>query len=132
MPIATGENLFSVQDARNLSGMAACGPTTTGSSPTRRSRYGLTDICASWTWPRRRLVARRCVPHGGHQLGLNMAAGLQLGGTESYPGVFQPYGGFADDLPVVDGYVRLPEEPGIGMELKRTMFAAMRKHLGFE
>ncbi len=59
-------------------------------------------------------------------------AGLQTGGSESYPGVFQPYGGFADDIAIVDGYVRLPEAPGIGMELKRTMFAEMRKRLEFE
>ena len=50
---------------------------------------------------------------------LNIAAGLQLGGSESYPGVFQPYGGFADNIPIVDGYVRPHEEPGIGMELRR-------------
>ena len=78
-------------------------------------------------WSRRRLI-----PHGGHQLALNIAAGMQLGGSESYPGVFQPYGGFADTIPIVDGYVRLPEDPGIGMELKPKMFAEMRKHLGYE
>ena len=133
MPIATGENLFSVQDFRNLVRHGGMRPHKDWLQPDPSLCYGLTealrilDMADRAGWSR-----RRCVPHGGHQLGLNMAAGLQLGGTESYPGVFQPYGGFADDIPVVDGYVRLPEEPGIGMELKRTMFAAMRKHLGFE
>ena len=42
---------------------------------------------------------RRCVPHGGHQFALHIAAGLGLGGNESYPGVFQPFGGFADERP---------------------------------
>ncbi len=55
---------------------------------------------------------RRCIPHGGHQMSLNIAAGLGLGGNESYPDVFQPFGGFADDTPVVDGYVTLPDVPG--------------------
>jgi L-alanine-DL-glutamate epimerase-like enolase superfamily enzyme len=90
--------------------------------------YGLTetlrilDMAERAGWAR-----RRTVPHGGHQLGLNMAAGLQLGGTERYPGVFKPYGGFADDLPVVDGHTKLHTTPGIGMELKREMFTEMRR-----
>jgi hypothetical protein len=29
--------------------------------------------------------ARRCIPHGGHQMSLNIAAGHGLGGNESYP-----------------------------------------------
>ena len=33
-------------------------------------------------------------PHGGHQMSLAIAAGLGLGGNESYPDLFQPYGGF--------------------------------------
>ena len=48
-----------------------------------------------------------CIPHGGHQFALNIAAGLQTGGSESYPGVFQPYGGFADAIPIV-GWLRAP------------------------
>jgi D(-)-tartrate dehydratase len=34
---------------------------------------------------------------------LNIAAGLHLGGNESYPDVFQPFGGFADGNKVEDG-----------------------------
>jgi len=60
-----------------------------------------------------------------------MAVGLQLGGTESYPGVFKPYGGFADDIPVVDGHAKPHSTPGIGMELKREMFSEMRRLLEF-
>ena len=93
--------------------------------------YGLTEYLVTLEaaeklgWPRRRFL-----PHGGHQLALNMAAGLQLGGSESYPGVFQPYGGFADELPIVDGYATLPrDQPGIGMELKPEMIDEIRKQL---
>ena len=41
--------------------------------------------------PRNHGWSRRTpIPHGGHQLALNAAAGLQLGGSESYPGHFNP------------------------------------------
>jgi L-alanine-DL-glutamate epimerase-like enolase superfamily enzyme len=129
-PIATGENLFSVQDFRNLLRHAGMRPHKDWIQPDPSLCYGLTetlrilDMADRAGWSR-----RRCVPHGGHQLGLNMAVGLQLGGTESYPGVFQPYGGFADDIPVMDGYVRPHDTPGIGMELRATMFADIRKRL---
>ena len=33
-------------------------------------------------------------------MALQIAAGLALGGNESYPGIFQPFGGFADGVPV--------------------------------
>jgi L-alanine-DL-glutamate epimerase-like enolase superfamily enzyme len=69
---------------------------------------------------------RRCVPHGGHQFALNIAAGLGLGGNESYPQVFAPFGGFADGFPVEDGYVRLPDIPGIGFEAKSALYSVMR------
>jgi len=60
----------------------------------------------------------RCVPHGGHQFALHIAAGLGLGGNESYPGIFQPFGGFADHTPIKDGRISLTEIPGIGFEAK--------------
>jgi D(-)-tartrate dehydratase len=69
---------------------------------------------------------RNCIPHGGHQLSLNIAAGLGLGGNESYPGVFQPYGGFADGVPVEDSYVGLPDIPGIGFEAKSNLYSLLR------
>ncbi len=59
-------------------------------------------------------------------MSLNMAAGLGLGGNESYPGIFQPFGGFADGISVEDGYVRLPTIPGIGFEAKNELFRVMK------
>ena len=70
--------------------------------------------------------ARTVILHGGHQMSLNMAAGLGLGGNESYPGIFQPFGGFADGIAVVDGHVALPRSPGIGFEEKAELIALMR------
>ena len=68
----------------------------------------------------------RCIPHGGHQMSLNIAAGLGLGGNESYPGIFQPFGGFADGVPVENSYVGLPEIPGIGFEAKNELYRVMK------
>ena len=130
IPLATGENLFSWQDFRNLLRHGGLRPHKDWLQPDPSLDYGLTetlrilDLSEAMGWAR-----RRTVPHGGHQLGLNMAAGLQLGGTESYPGVFQPYGGFADDIPIVDGFTRLHDTPGIGMERRAKMFAAIRERL---
>jgi D(-)-tartrate dehydratase len=130
-PVATGENLFSHQDGRNLLRYGGMRKDRDWVQLDPGLAYGLTeylrflDVVDGMGWSRRRLI-----PHGGHQLALNMAAGLQLGGSESYPGVFQPYGGFADSIPVVGGYTTLPEVPGVGMELKPKMMIEMRRLLG--
>jgi L-alanine-DL-glutamate epimerase-like enolase superfamily enzyme len=67
----------------------------------------------------------RCIPHGGHQLSLNLASGLHLGGNESYPDLFQPFSGFPDGVAVEDGYVTLPELPGIGLEGKADLMEVL-------
>lgn len=130
-PIATAENLFSHQDVTNLIRFGGLRPDKDWLQPDPTLSYGLTEFLVTLEeaeklgWSRRRFL-----PHGGHQLALNMAAGLQLGGSESYPGVFQPYGGFADNIPIVDGYATLPQDlPGLGMELKPKMMDEMHKHL---
>jgi D(-)-tartrate dehydratase len=127
-PLATGENLFSMQDARNLIRYGGMRPDRDVLQFDCALSYGLVeylrilDMLDEHGWSRRTVV-----PHGGHQISLNMAAGLGLGGNESYPGVFQPFGGFADTIPVEDGYVALPDAPGIGFELKATLYAVMRE-----
>jgi L-alanine-DL-glutamate epimerase-like enolase superfamily enzyme len=68
----------------------------------------------------------RCIPHGGHQMSLNIAAGLGLGGNESYPDLFQPFGGFPDGVKVDNGFVTMPDLPGIGFEGKATCAESMR------
>ena len=126
--LATGENLFSVQDARNLIRYGGMRPDRDVLQFDCALSYGLVeylrilDMLDEHGWSRRTVV-----PHGGHQISLNMAAGLGLGGNESYPGVFQPFGGFADTIPVEDGYVALPDAPGIGFELKAPLYAVMRE-----
>jgi L-alanine-DL-glutamate epimerase-like enolase superfamily enzyme len=121
-PMATGENLFSVQDARNLIRYAGLRPDRDVLQFDCALSYGLVEylrileMLKQYGWS-----PERCIPHGGHQMSLNIAAGLGLGGNESYPGIFQPFGGFADDIPVKDGYVTLPTIPGIGFESKAEL-----------
>ena len=58
-------------------------------------------------------------------MSLNIAAGLGLGGNESYPDLFQPYGGFPDGVRVEDGHITMPELPGIGFEGKSDLARVM-------
>ena len=48
---------------------------------------------------------------------------------EVQAGVGEPRFGGArpDDLAVDDGYVRLPDSPGIGFERKQSLYAVMRR-----
>jgi L-alanine-DL-glutamate epimerase-like enolase superfamily enzyme len=41
--------------------------------------------------------------------------------------VFEPFGGFADNTPVVNGRITLPDAPGIGIECKRNLYALFRE-----
>ncbi len=57
---------------------------------------------------------------------MNIAAGLGLGGNESYPDLFQPFGGFPDGVAVENGYITMPELVGIGFEGKSNLYEEMR------
>jgi L-alanine-DL-glutamate epimerase-like enolase superfamily enzyme len=126
-PMATGENLFSMQDARNLIRYAGLRSDRDVLQFDCVLSYGLVeylrilDMLKEHGWS-----PTRCIPHGGHQMSLNIAAGLGLGGNESYPGIFQPFGGFADGIPVEDSHVRLPDIPGVGFEAKSELFRVMK------
>ena len=56
-------------------------------------------------------------------MSLAIVAGLGLGGNESYPDLFQPYGSFPDGVTVDNGCVTLPPLPGIGFEGKADLIA---------
>ncbi|HEY4380142.1 MAG TPA: mandelate racemase/muconate lactonizing enzyme family protein [Acidobacteriaceae bacterium] len=127
-PMATGENLFSHQDARNLLRYGGMRSDRDWLQFDCALSYGLCEYLrtlevlhtAGWS-------PRRCIPHGGHQMSLNIAAGLGLGGNESYPDLFQPFGGFPDGVRVENGYVTMPDLPGIGFEGKSDLIKVMRQ-----
>ncbi len=126
-PMATGENLFSHQDARNLLRYGGMRPDRDYLQFDCALSYGLVEylrtlkVLDQFGWS-----PSRCIPHGGHQMSLNIAAGLGLGGNESYPDLFQPYGGFPDSVRVEKGHVVMPELPGIGFEGKSDLITVMR------
>jgi D(-)-tartrate dehydratase len=127
-PMATGENLFSVHDARNLIRYGGMRADRDWLQFDCALSYGLVEYLRILAMLREHgWSPRRCIPHGGHQMSLNIAAGLGLGGNESYPDVFQPFGGFADDVPVEDSYVRMPDMPGIGFEAKSALYRVMKQ-----
>jgi len=127
-PMATGENLFSHQDARNLLRYGGMRPDRDWLQFDCALSYGLVEyqrtleVLAQFGWS-----PSRCIPHGGHQMSLNIAAGLGLGGNESYPDLFQPYGGFPDGVTVEDSHIVMPELPGIGFEGKSDLIKVMRE-----
>lgn len=126
-PMATGENLFSMQDARNLIRHGGMRPDRDWLQFDCALSYGLVEYLRTLDMLREQgWSPARCIPHGGHQMSLAIAAGLGLGGNESYPDLFQPYGGFPDGVRVQDGHVVLPELPGIGFEGKADLIAEMR------
>ena len=126
-PMATGENLFSMQDARNLIRHGGMRPDRDWLQFDCALSYGLVeylrtiDMLNAHGWS-----PSRCIPHGGHQMALNTAAGLGLGGNESYPDLFQPFGGFPDGVDVIDGHVTLPELPGIGFEARSVLYRELK------
>jgi L-alanine-DL-glutamate epimerase-like enolase superfamily enzyme len=125
--MATGENLFSMQDARNLIRYGGLRPDRDWLQFDCALSYGLVEYMRTLAMLKEHgWSPRRCIPHGGHQMSLNIAAGLGLGGNESYPDVFQPFGGFADNTPVEDSYVRLPDVPGVGFEAKAGLYRVMK------
>ncbi len=128
LPLATGENLFSTIDATNLIRYGGMRPEVDFLQFDPALSYGLVeylrtlDMLSEYGWSH-----RRCIPHGGHQFALHIAAGLGLFGNESYPQVFQPFGGFGDDIPVVDGRIQPPQIAGIGFELKADLMRELER-----
>lgn len=117
--IATGENLLSARDAMNmvLHGGLRSEKDVLQMDPVLSYGIGeyvsMIDFIENNGWSRKSML-----PHGGHQLNLAVASGLGIGGCEAYPGVFQPFGGFADGEKVDDGYANVSDDPGLGLERK--------------
>jgi L-alanine-DL-glutamate epimerase-like enolase superfamily enzyme len=127
-PLSTGENLFSTQDVQNLIRYGGLRPERNDVIQVDPPHaYGIAQYaCTAMMlerqgWPRKALF-----PHGGNQMSLAIAAGLGLGGAEAYPGVFGPFGGFADDAELENGFLTLSNRPGIGFEGQSALYSIMR------
>src|ERR1043165_2801845 len=125
--LSTGENLFSQQDVENLvrfGGLKAQRRDVIQVDPPQA--YGIAQYARTlgalekFQWPR-----SGHFPHGGNQMSLAIAAGLGLGGAESYPGVFGVFAGFADDARIENGFISLSDRPGIGFEGQAAPYAGM-------
>jgi len=124
--VATGENLFSAADARNLVRYAGLRAHRDVLQMDPGLSYGLTEYGRMLAHLEAAGFHRsRCFPHGGHLINLHVVAGLSLGGCEAYPGVFQPFGGYSPRCTVEAGMVTPGDEPGFGLEWKEEL----RPHL---
>lgn len=127
-PIATGENIFSMVDSRNLIRYGGMKADRDYLQMDPALSYGLVEylrtlkMLRSYGWS-----ARRCVPHGGHQFGLHLAAGLGLMGNEAYPKVFEPFGKFAPAMTLAGSEVTLTDHPGIGYEAIDEIYEIIRQ-----
>jgi hypothetical protein len=80
------------------------------------------DDMAEFAWS-----PSRGIPHGGHQKLLNVAAGVGLGGNESYPDLFHLYCGFANGMQVINDYITMAELPDIDFQGKSDLIKVMRE-----
>jgi D(-)-tartrate dehydratase len=125
--LATGENLFSTQDVRNLlrhGGLRSERDILQVDIP---QSYGLVQFSRTLSVLREHgWSPRQVFPHAGNLMTLAAVAGFGLGGCEAYPGVFGVFAGFADDAQVVDGLITLSERPGIGFEGQNALYQVMK------
>lgn len=117
--LATGENLFSTQDVRNLIRYGAMRRDQDYFQMDPGLSYGLTDFARMVDLMEASGYSRRQLqPHGGHMIALHVVMGLNVGGSEAYPGVFAPVGGYTPGCRVGDGTVSPTDAVGFGLEEK--------------
>lgn len=126
-PIGTGENLFSTPDIENLVRFGGLRSDRDILQIDVPQSYGIVQFSRTLKmldahgWKRTSVF-----PHGGNQMTLHIVGGFGLGGCEAYPDVFGAFAGFADDAKVDDGWLKLPQRPGIGFEAQNELYALMR------
>ncbi|MGQ0749410.1 MAG: enolase C-terminal domain-like protein [Betaproteobacteria bacterium] len=127
-PIGTGENLFSTQDVHNLVRFGGLRPDRDVLQIDVPQSYGIAQFSRTLAMLEARGWRRASLfPHGGNQMTLHIVGGFGLGGCEAYPGVFGIFAGFADDAKVENGYLTLPQRPGIGFEAQNALYAVMKE-----
>ncbi len=124
--LATGENLFSTQDVRNLLQFAGLRPKQDILQVDIPQSYGLVQFTRTLSVMQQHgWSPQQVFPHAGNLMTLAAVAGLGLGGCEAYPGVFGIFAGFADDAEVSDGMITLSQRPGIGFEGQNAVYEVM-------
>lgn len=119
--VATGENLFSFDDARNLLRYGGLRPERDFVQVDPLLSYGvgeyvrILELFSAWD-------RRHFLPHAGHLFAAHCVAGLGLGMAEAAPDAALAYGGFWDGARVAGGRVGIPPVPGAGYEAKRNLF----------
>ena len=125
-PLATGENLFSFDDARNLLRYGGLRPGRDLVQVDPLLAYGVVEYekivrgyeAAKW-------ARSQFVPHAGHLFAAHCVAGLGLGMAETAPDAALPYGGYWDGVRVAGGRVTIPDAPGAGFERKANLYALL-------
>lgn len=126
-PIATGENLFSFDDARNLLRYGALDPARDRIQIDVSLSYGVPEyarivgLYEAGGWSRRAFW-----PHAGHLFAAQVVAGLGVAGHEVAPDSSLPYGGLWDGVRIENGRTRIPDIPGAGFEGKANLLAILR------
>lgn len=124
--VATGENLFTVEDVVNLARYGGMRPGLDIIQTDTPQSYGIGTLArmlaalAPMGW-----TPGDVLPHGGNQMSLNVAAGLGLGMCEAYPDAFGVFSGYADALKVDTGTIRVGDWQGFGFEHQKELFALM-------
>lgn len=117
VPLATGENLFSRDDARNLIRYGGLRKDRDLLQFDISLSYGIVEYLAilddldAQGWQR-----ERCAPHAGHLLAMNAVAGLGLGLAEVAMDTSTLFGKLTAHVPVADGSATLGSAPGAGFE----------------
>jgi L-alanine-DL-glutamate epimerase-like enolase superfamily enzyme len=117
IPLATGENIFSADDARNLLRYGGLRSDRDIVQFDVSLSYGIVEyrrilqMMAAHGWSR-----AHCAPHAGHLLAFNVVAGLGLGLGETAMDESGLFGQITAALPVANGRATLPDAPGAGLD----------------
>ena len=126
-PLSTAEDLYGMQDVLNLLRFGGWRKEQDLIQVDPPQSYGMHAYASMVLQLEGMGWNARChFPHGGNQMSLALVSGLGLGGCEAYPGVFGSFGGFADGTVVSDGFVEVPQTPGIGFEGHNALYALMK------
>jgi L-alanine-DL-glutamate epimerase-like enolase superfamily enzyme len=131
MPIATGENVFSFGEARNLLRYAALRPDRDVLQFDISLAYGISEYVRILDLGNAEGFDRhRFAPHAGHLLSLNAVAGLGLGLHETALDPQSLFGGYPEGMTVDAGFVQMTEAPGVGIEQHPRLHEVFSELLG--